>query len=146
MAEALGVASGVAGLISLGVSVCQGILTYYNAFRDFQEDIDQMCVSMENVARTLLAISLTIRQGHFDQNIIAMVESSINLCTQGLHTLAKKLNKIRSTQADSTLRTRLENTKRRLLYPFKESTLAKLREICHDLKTNLGLAIDALNV
>lgn len=65
---------------------------------------------------------------------------------KGLRTLAKKLDKIRSTQADSTLRTRLENTKRKLLYPFKESTLAKLREICHDLKTNLGLAIDALNV
>lgn len=44
------------------------------------------------------------------------------------------------------LRTRLENTKRRLLYPLKESTLAKLREICYGLKTNLGLAIDALDV
>lgn len=82
MAEALGVASGVAGLISLGVSVCQGILTYYNAFRDSQEDIKQMCASIGNVTKTLLAIDLTIRQGHFDQNIITMVESSVNLCTQ----------------------------------------------------------------
>lgn len=146
MVEALGVASGVAGLISLRISACQGILAYYNVFRDSREDIDQMCASMENVAKTLLPIDLTIHQGHFDQNIIAAVESSIILCTQGIHTLKKKLNKIRSTETDSTLKTRLRNTKRRLLYPFKESTLAKLKEICHDLKTNLGLAIDALNV
>lgn len=146
MAEALGVASGVVGIISFGISVCQGVLAYYNAFQDSEEDIGQMCVSMENVAKTLLAIDLTLRHGSFDQKIIAVVESSISLCTQGLQTLAKKLDKIRSIQADSTLRTRLENTKRRLLYPFKESTLAKLREICHDLKSNLGLAIDALNV
>ncbi|KAL7924052.1 hypothetical protein ACQKWADRAFT_319904 [Trichoderma austrokoningii] len=146
MAEALGVASGVVGIISFGISICQGILTYYNAFRDSQEDIDQMCISMENAAKTLLAIDLTVRHGSFDGNTIAVVESSIDLCTQGLHTLAKKLDKIRLTQADGTSRTRLEKTKRKLLYPFKESTLAKLREICHDLQTNLGLAIDALNM
>ncbi|EHK48124.1 hypothetical protein TRIATDRAFT_305868 [Trichoderma atroviride IMI 206040] len=139
MAEALGV-------ISFGIGICQGVLTYYDAFRDSEQDIGQMCASMENVAKTLLAIDLTLRHGNFDQNIIAAVESSINLCTQGLQTLEKKLVKIRSTQTDGTLRTRLENTKRKLLYPFKESTLAKLREICHDLKSNLGLAIDALNV
>lgn len=143
MAEALGVASGT---ISFGIITCQGVLTYYNAFRDSEQDIDQMCASMENVAKTLLAIDLTLRHGNFDPSIIAVVESSLNLCTQGLQTLAKKLDKIRLTQADGTLRTRLENTKRKLLYPFKESTLAKLREICHDLKSNLGLAIDVLNV
>ncbi|KAL7928629.1 hypothetical protein V8C35DRAFT_317810 [Trichoderma chlorosporum] len=146
MTDALGVASGGAGLILLGISACQGILTYYKAFRDSQEDIDQMCASMENVAKTLLAIDLIVRQHHFDHNTMAVVESSIKLCAQGLHTLARKLDKIRSTQVDGTLMSRLENTKRRLLYPFKESTLAKLREICHDLKTNLGLAIDALSV
>ncbi|KAM0463933.1 hypothetical protein ACHAO4_000658 [Trichoderma viride] len=143
MAEALGVASGT---ISFGIITCQGVLTYYNAFRDSEQDIDQMCASMENVAKTLLAIDWTLRHGNFDPSIIAVVESSLNLCTQGLQTLAKKLEKIRLTQADGTLRTRLENTKRKLLYPFKESTLAKLREICHDLKSNLGLAIDVLNV
>lgn len=62
-----------------------------------------MCASMENVAKMLLAIDLTIRQCQFDQNIIAVVESSINLCTKCLHTLAKKLDKVCSTQADDKL-------------------------------------------
>lgn len=97
MAEALGVASGVVGIISFGISICQGLLTYYNAFRDSEEDIGQMCPSMENVAKTLLAIDLTLHHGSLDQNIIAVVESSIDLCTQGLQTLAKKLDKICST-------------------------------------------------
>ncbi|PNP47434.1 hypothetical protein TGAMA5MH_01253 [Trichoderma gamsii] len=83
MAEALGVASSVVGIISFGISIWQGLLTYYNAFRDSEEDIGQMCASMENVAKTLLAIDLTLRHGSFDQNIIAVVESSIDLCTQG---------------------------------------------------------------
>lgn len=146
MAEAFGVASGVGGTISFGISICQDVLTYYKAFRDSEQDIGQMCASMENVAKTLLAIDLTLRHGSFDQNIIDVVESSINLCAHGLQILAKKLDKIRLTREDSTLRTQLDNAKRKLLYPFKESTLAKLREICHDLKSNLGLAIDALNM
>lgn len=45
------------------------------AFRDAQEDIDQMCASRENVARRFLAIGLTVRLGRFDQKIIAVVES-----------------------------------------------------------------------
>ncbi|KKP01340.1 ankyrin repeat protein [Trichoderma harzianum] len=111
MAEAIGIASGVAGLISLG-----------------------------------LTIDLTLQQGQFSHDIIVAVETSLKLCKEALETLAKKLDKIRSTRADGSLKTRLENAKRRMLYPFKESTLAKLREICHDLKDNLGLAINVLDV
>ncbi|KAF3067912.1 26S proteasome non-ATPase regulatory subunit 10 [Trichoderma lentiforme] len=146
MAEAIGIASGVAGLISLGLSVCKGILTYYNAFRDSQDDIGQMCSSVESVAKTLVAIDLTLQQGQFSHDIIVAVETSLKLCKEALETLAKKLDKIRSTRADGSLKTRLENAKRRMFYPFRESTLAKLREICHDLKDNLGLAINVLDV
>ncbi|KAL7960660.1 hypothetical protein V8C34DRAFT_302963 [Trichoderma compactum] len=146
MAEALGIASGVAGLISLGLSVCRGILTYYNAFRDSQDDIGQMCSSVETVAKTLVAIDLTLQRGQFNQVIIVAVETSLKLCKEALDTPTKKLDRIRSTPADGSLKTRLGNAKRRMLYPFRESTLAKLREICHDLRDNLGLAINALNV
>ncbi|RYN82789.1 hypothetical protein AA0120_g9495 [Alternaria tenuissima] len=36
--------------------------------------------------------------------------------------------------------------KRKLMYPLRQSTLVKLREICDDLKENLGLALAALNI
>ncbi|KAI1413342.1 hypothetical protein F5Y13DRAFT_198613 [Hypoxylon sp. FL1857] len=144
MAE-LGVASSVAGLVSLGITMCQGILAYYNSFKDSRDDINKMCSSVEDVGRILLVIRSTVFQGRFDKSIIAVVENNINRCQQGLNALAKKLNKIRTQHPDSTFEIRLENAKRRMLYPFKESTLVKLREICDDLKDNLSLALNVLN-
>jgi hypothetical protein len=145
MAE-LGIVSGVAGLISLGITVCKGILAYYDAFKGSGDAIEKMCASMENVAKTLLVISSTVTRGSFDKIAITMVETSVSGCANGMDALAKKLEKIRSVRADGTLKARVENAKRQTIYPFKESTLVKMREVCDDLRDNLALAIGALNV
>ena len=145
MAE-LGCVSGAAGLISLGITVCKGVLAYYDAFRGSEDAIDKMCSSMENVGKTLLVISSTLTRGKFDMTVISMVETSVNRCAQGLDALAKKLEKIKSVRRDGTFKARLENAKRQTVYPFKESTLVKIREVCDDLRDNLALAVGALNV
>jgi hypothetical protein len=145
MAE-LGVVSGVAGLISLGITLCKGVLAYYDAFKGSDDAIDKMCLSMEHVGKTLLVISSTLTRGNFDRATIIMVETSVRSCTQSLDALAKKLEKIRSVRDDGTWKARLKNAKRQTLYPFKESTLVKMREVCDDLKDNLTLAVGALNV
>ncbi|KAI0885923.1 uncharacterized protein GGS22DRAFT_188212 [Annulohypoxylon maeteangense] len=146
MAELLGVVSGAAGLLSLGITMCQGILTYYNAFRDSRDDIDKMCASVEDIGRILLAVHSTLSQGRFNKQIIAMVDENIRCCKEGLDVFAKKLDKIRARNPDGTVKTQLENAKRKVFYPFKESTLVKLREVCDDLKDNLGLVLDVLNI
>ena len=146
MAEALGVASGVAGLLSLGLELCHEILAYYDGVMSFDEDVKRMCSSIKDVNKILRVIENTLTKGTFSADTIEIVETSISRCTEGLATLQKKLGKIRANDPDGTFKTKLEYTKKRLLYPFKESTLAKLRELCGNLQDNLGLALNALNM
>jgi hypothetical protein len=140
------VVSGVAGLLSLGITVCKGILVYYDQYKGQRDDIDTMCASVERVGKTLLAISSLITGRKYTQSVVDIVNSSIVACQQGLDDLSKKLGKIRTLPPDKSLDTTLANMKRKLMYPLRQSTLVKLREICDDLKENLGLALAALNM
>ncbi|KAI1762141.1 hypothetical protein GGR53DRAFT_502736 [Hypoxylon sp. FL1150] len=58
MTELLGGTSGVAGLLSLVFTICQGVLKYYDSFKVFGDDIDEMCSSRENGGRILLSLTL----------------------------------------------------------------------------------------
>ncbi|KAJ4252879.1 hypothetical protein NW762_010785 [Fusarium torreyae] len=43
MADPLSIASGIAGLVSLGLTVCSGLQTYVNATKGRSEDIESTC-------------------------------------------------------------------------------------------------------
>ncbi|KAF2266514.1 hypothetical protein CC78DRAFT_578220 [Lojkania enalia] len=131
MAE-LSVASGVAGLMSLGITICKGILIYYDSYRGSQGNIDNTCALVET--------------GKFNKNVIDTVDLSIKSCTQGTKCLRRRLAKIRSAPSDAKWKTRLGSTIRKTLYPFQESTLVQIREFCVEVKDNLALALAALNV
>jgi len=144
MAE-LGIASGVAGLISLGITLSKAILTYYEAYRGSTEEIDTTCASLSHIGKTLVVIDSTMAKRQFSKATVHVVESNVKACAHGLKCLAKKLDKIRSVPPDGTWQTKLTNARRKMSYPLKESTLAKLREICNEVEENLNLALGALN-
>lgn len=145
MAE-LGVLSGVAGLISLGITVVQGLLDYYKASRSSSDDINRMCESLAALGKTLMAILKLTNGKKLDNEILGNVASSVRSCQDGIRELQKKLDKVRPVAPDGKLRTLLVNSKKRTLYPFRESTLVKMKEICNDLRGDLGLAVNALNM
>lgn len=139
--------SSVAGLVSLGITVSQGILDYYEAYRGFQDHVKGLCESIEALGRTLVAI-LNISSGGnlLSNDILDIVARNVRACQSGIEQLQRKLDKIKMVPSDSTLKSRFTNTKRRTLYPFRESTLIKMREICNELRDDLSLSIDALHM
>ena len=147
MAE-LGVLSGIAGLLSLGITVSKGILAYYNAFRGSQSDINHMCESLEAVCKTLVVISRLIARTQVNGAILDVVKSSVTSCHEGICALRKKLEKIKASEPpdEGKWKVALSNAKKKTLYPFRESTLIRMGEICNELRDNLGLAIDALHM
>ncbi|KAG4432894.1 hypothetical protein IFR05_011612 [Cadophora sp. M221] len=105
-----------------------------------------MCESTESLGKTLVAI-LTMTNGRdLSGTVLETVTSSIRSCQAGIEDLKKKLDKVKMLAPDGTWKPLAANAKKKATYPFRESTLVKLREICSELKDNLALAIDALQI
>ena len=145
--EGFAATSSAAGLVSLGLTVCQGLLKFYESWKEAEDDVKRMYSSVEQLTKTFVYLRRSIRQNQFSRDIVARVEESIRMCENGLQALRKKLLKINSaSQANCGWSHKLRSQFQRALYPFKESTIVKLKEICNDLQCNLTLALETLQM
>jgi hypothetical protein len=53
MAEAFGVATGVVGVLSFGIQLAQGIVQYYESWKDQDSEIASMHASIDGLRGTL---------------------------------------------------------------------------------------------
>lgn len=136
MAEALGVASGLAGFICLGLTVCRGLIDYYTSYRDTNSTVKTLCASIEALNEILLILD-GIQNKAFDQDVVNQVKKCIDSCQEGLDFLSRKLKET-TQKSTSKLAT--------LTSPFKEKTLDKLKKTCDDLQNILKLALHALQM
>lgn len=75
--DPLGAASGAAGLLSLGITVCQSLLDYYHSWRDAEKDIAKTYASIEELSKTLRLLETTIKYKEFSSGIVDQVRDSI---------------------------------------------------------------------
>lgn len=66
----MSVISGAAGIVSLGITVCQGLLTYYNAWGDWEDDVRKTVADVEEIQKYLALlhpriVKLTVNQADF---------------------------------------------------------------------------------
>ncbi len=145
--EVFTVASSAAGLVSLGLTVCTGLLKFYESVKGAEEDVKGMYSSIEQLTKTFTYLRSSIQQSQFSKDVVARVEESIRMCESGLVALQKKLSKIsNAVQANRGWSHKLRSEFQRALYPFRESTIVRLKEICRDLQGNLALALETLQM
>lgn len=142
----LGVASSVAGLLSLGIEVCGGLLQYYRSWKGAEDDVARTYVSIDSLAKTLILIKEVVEKNDFSTEHAKNVEASIIAAQQGISSLKKKLDKIKLTPKRDAWSEKSKAQLRRTLYPFKESTLMKLKELTQDARDGLELAINTLQM
>lgn len=146
MAEALGIASGVAGIVSFGIELCQGLLEYYHSWKDAETEVLTTVNSIQDLTKVLLLVKSTLDNQDLKPEIIVKIHESIALCEGGIANLNKKLQKIQVFSLCDTVSERLLSQARRALYPFKKSTLIKLQEIVGDLQDRLHLTLTILDM
>ncbi|KAL8998031.1 MAG: hypothetical protein Q9188_006185 [Gyalolechia gomerana] len=145
--EALGIAANVAGLVELGLSVCHGLWEYYGSWKDAESDVKKMYAAIESLTKTFAILRDTLGRPCLDGRIVRRIEEIVGLCEDGIICLHRKLQKIRDTSpTGSRSGTKFKAHLQRALYPFRESTLVKLKEISIELQDHLLLALNILQV
>ncbi|KAK4224314.1 ankyrin repeat-containing domain protein [Podospora fimiseda] len=139
MSDPLSVASGVAGFLSLGLTVCKGLISYYESWKDADSEIKTTLDSIQDLDRILSLLESTLmKNDKVNEKARLQTFQTLASCSRGIVTLEKKLQKIQGHNSGSQWQ--------RTLYPFKKSTLAKLQEIVDDLRGNLQLAVEVLGI
>lgn len=146
--EALGIAANVAGLIDLGFTVCHDIWTYYEGWKDAESDMRKMYNSIETLTKSFALLKEILRRPHLNARVVERVEESVGMCKDGIECLYKKLKKIQAAPqaTGSKWKTKARAHLQRALYPFKESTLVKLKEISNEMQGHLQLALEILQM
>lgn len=131
-------------MVSLGLQVCQGLVRYYGSWKDCPKDVAATLESLSGLEKTFNVLGTAIKNPVLSQEIMLHVEQHIDSCLDGVKKLQKRLDKF--VNAPDGRQSKISSYVQRTLYPFKESTLAKLREIVRDLLDNLDLALSALQM
>ncbi|KAL8705510.1 MAG: hypothetical protein Q9201_001385 [Fulgogasparrea decipioides] len=108
----------------------------------------RMYSSIETVTKSFAILKDTLGRPCYDARVVRRAEESIEMCKDGIGCLHKKLKKIQVTpqKAGSSWNSKAKAHLQRALYPFKESTLVKLKEISSELQDHLGLALSILQI
>ena len=134
-----------------GLSVAQGLVQYYDSWQNSSEDVASTVRSLEELTKILRVVRTTISGQRTVPQTKSTVLESIDSCERGIRALEKKLQKIKASptpdgSVQDGLRDKVRAQARRVLYPFKESTLAKLRELISELRDNLTLALNIMQM
>ena len=81
------VVSSAVGIASLGIQVCQGLLSYYKSWKSYSTDITRACQYVDDLKQTFELLEVTLPQQERDPAGIKRAEECLALCTDGLNDL-----------------------------------------------------------
>ena len=139
-------AGSTVGIVSLGIQICEGLLSYYNGWKAYESDISGTYDSISDLRKTLNLLKESMHRGDWDEEKSERVKSCLKCCEDGFMSLSKKLRKLRSYEEPEGLWQKAWAELQRACYPFRASTLVRLREIVSDVQERLKLAIQILQL
>ena len=148
MTDPLSIAGSVAGVTSLGIQVVQSLLDFYKLYKGQDSEISSITGRLENLVITFERLGKALSTRNFqsdEQNLISSIEKSIEDCNEHILELQEECQKFVKTSTTG-IKAALKVTGRRVTYPFRQSTLQKLDEDISEIRSNLSLALDILQL
>jgi len=141
-------ATGAIGIVSLGLQVAGGLLKYYRSWRDIDNNISDICISLDGLLGSLTKLHETLERREAsgspkDEN----VDKSIKNAHDAINQLHKELQKIKPQESSKLgVRAAMRKHARRLLYPFREETLNHIKDAVSEARSNLAFTLDILQM
>lgn len=146
MADPFSVAGSAVGVLSLAITTCQGVLSYYNSWDSQDQNISDAKRKIERLRSSLSALEEVLPKLSSSPVIAANVEQSVLCCKEGTVRLEHFLEKCRKNPAPLSLIDKIHDFRKKAIFPFRQSSLDSLREIVRDLEDSLGTALQVLQI
>ncbi|CVL10515.1 uncharacterized protein FPRN_12891 [Fusarium proliferatum] len=149
MSDPLSVAGSAVGIISLGIQVCQGLISYLQSFKGQDQDIQDSLNDVQIVISILYSLKGILPKVDKSSSETPAIRRCLAESEEMLREFQQFSLKLRGTQSpEHDMLRKMDHAGRALLYPFREG---KLKLLCHSLKgllqnLSLGLNITSLDI
>lgn len=140
--DAAGTAVGVA---SLGIQVCQGLLSYYDDWKTYDADISSTYSAINDLSKTLTLLKSTLQQ-EVDEKKAGRVRTCVKSCEDALLELEKKRCSLQKFSQPEGLCHKMRAGLQRSWYPFRKETLEALKASVTEIQERLKLALQVLQL
>ncbi|KAM0707280.1 hypothetical protein Q7P35_005518 [Cladosporium inversicolor] len=139
------VAGSAVGIASLGIEVCRGLLSYYDAWKGRDSDISSTYDMITDLGKTLTILKTALRE-EVDRERVGRVDTCVEGCEDALLKLDEKWRSLRNYGQPSGLRQKMRAGLQRTWYPFRKETLEALKASVTDVQGRLKLALQVLQL
>lgn len=147
MADPLTITGTAVGIVSFGIQVCQGLVTYCESWKSADDDIAHALKKINALENTLELLQHVLSNlSHFSANIVNDVNKSIVFCASGIRRLEAFLDKCHSSAPPNSVKGKAHRFTQKTLYPFKKATLQDLIVNVTDLQNNLQTSLQLLGL
>jgi hypothetical protein len=142
MADPLSVAGTAVGIVSLGIQVCQGLVSYLRSVDGRKKEIAGYLGEVQNLISVFTSLNEVLPrlalQNASDHDTI---RQCLGHCEDELDRLKLLVQKLRGPQAQADLKAKMKDVARAMVYPFREGELASVHQCLQSLLGHLKLAI-----
>ena len=135
------------GVISLGLQVCGGLLSYYKAFKSYNDYGARIYGKLEGLQNTLQYLEDTLKNlSPSHHSATRNARKHIIACEHGFQALKNSWEECERVATSAPSKDWMQNLSRRAAFPFKKSKMQDTEVALTDLQQNLDTALQALQM
>jgi len=133
-------------IVGLALGVVKDLHSYYILWKGRDENVREILGQLIWLTNLFQAIQITLRQDDLDPTQVQMICGSIKDCEEITLKLKGKLAKVKVEGDTDTVLKKLDDQRKRALYPFKKGTIGSLLDLIDSCKEKMNLVITLLNL
>jgi uncharacterized protein Yka (UPF0111/DUF47 family) len=147
MADPFSVASGAIGVVSMGLTVCDGLISYISAFKGQTQFLSSLSGRAEDLNKCLRLLNQALPALRTrTPDVARKIEESLAECESGIVALQSKVAAFQRVQGPSLRRDSLHHVSRKAIFPFKKDALVDLSGSIDSLQQNLETVLAIANL
>ncbi|EEU44947.1 uncharacterized protein NECHADRAFT_85201 [Fusarium vanettenii 77-13-4] len=156
MSDPFSIATGTAGLVSLGLTLCKGLAEYISAVKGHGEDVKNLETKLNTLQMFLAAVDATLKEvphlqgSRLSGDVVRVVKASLDQSKDGMVRLAEFLEecsgRTHSPSSSAACPSKLQNMGKKAVYYFRRGALKELEQMLESVQGQLNLSLNLLNV